>query len=127
MNQNNRLASYEHDRSKQNSQGEKERDASDPPRPENEGMIESGSTFRGKLCDLPDARTDDEIMGQGQEKKDRHESELGCQDHGPFRWACDRNTTLMRQQRSRQQEHGDRGPDHNPESTGRGQKERRFL
>ncbi len=90
-------------------------------------MIEPGSTFRGELHDLPDAGTDDEIMGQGQEKEDRHESELNGQDYRPFRRARDRNPPLMHQQKSREQEHGDCSPDHHPESTGRGQKERRFL
>lgn len=90
-------------------------------------MIEPGSTFRRELYDVPDAGTDDEIMGQGQEKEDRHKSKLNGQDHGPFRRVRDRNTALMRQQRSREQEHADRGPDHHSESTGRGQKERRLV
>jgi hypothetical protein len=36
-------------------------------------MIKPGSALSGELYDPPDARPDDEIVGQGQEKKDHHE------------------------------------------------------
>ena len=68
------LRPHKHDRSKQDDQREKKREASDQGRPCNQGMIEAGSALRGKLHDPPDARPEDEIVGQRQEKKDRHEA-----------------------------------------------------
>ena len=68
LDQSKQLAPHKHDRSKQNGQRKNEREASDPGRPENQGVIGPGSALHGELYDPPDARPDDEIVGQGQEK-----------------------------------------------------------
>jgi hypothetical protein len=90
-------------------------------------MIEPGLALRGKLHDLPNARPNDEIVGEGQEKKDRDEPQLNSQNRRPSRWIRDRNPSLMQQQGAREQEHCDHFPDHHPESAGHGQKEQCLL
>jgi len=52
-----------------------------PSRTETTAPEKSVAHLRGELYDPPDARPDDEIVGQGQEKKDRHEPQLDRQDH----------------------------------------------
>ena len=121
------LRPHKHDRGKEDSQGKNERKASHPGRPENQGVIESGSALWGELHDPPDTRPEDKIVGQGQEKKDCHEPQLGRQHHRPSRWVRDRNSPLMQQQGARQQEDSDRAPDHRPEPPGDGPKEQRLL
>ena len=90
-------------------------------------MIQAGSALWGELHDFPGARPEDKIVGQGQEKKDRHEPQLSCQDYRPSRWVRDRNPPLMQQQGAREQEHGDRAPDHRAEPSADGPKEQRLL
>ena len=75
-----RLRPHKQDGGKQNGQRKYEGQAGHPGRPHNQGMIEPGSALRGDLYDPPDARPDDEIVGQGQKKKDRHEPQPGRQD-----------------------------------------------
>ena len=116
------LAPHKHDRGKQDGRYKKEREASDPGRPHNQGVIEPGLALRGELYNPSDTRPYDEIVGQGREKKDRHETQLSRQDHRSSRWIRDRNPPLIQQQKAREQEDGDRAPDHRPESTGDGPK-----
>jgi hypothetical protein len=61
-------------------------------------MIEPDSALRRSLYDPPNARPDDEIVAEGQEKKDRDEPQLHNQNRRPFRWIRDRNPPLMQQQ-----------------------------
>lgn len=67
------LRPHKHDRGKEDSQRKKEREASDPGRPQNYGVIEPGSALWRELHDPSNTRPEDEIVGQGQEKKDCHE------------------------------------------------------
>ena len=90
-------------------------------------MIETCSVLRGKLYDPPYTRPDDEIVGEGQNKKGRDEPQLNNKNRRPSRRIRDRNPSLMQQQGAREQEYRDHSPDHDPESAGHGQKQQRLL
>lgn len=71
------------DSGKQNSQSKNERESREPGRPKHQSLLELTSALGRKSEDFPHAWPDNEIVGQRQHKKNRHEPQLGCQDRRP--------------------------------------------
>lgn len=111
------------DSGKQNSQSKDERKSREPGSPQHQSLLQLTSALGRKSENSPDAWPDDEIVGQRQQKKDRHEPQLGCQDRRPSRWVCNREPPLMQQQRACEEENGNRAPHYRAKSTSGGPKE----